>query len=220
MRKVTIGNLLRTILAVAICFLWSQSLWAQDQRPEGLWIGVLAANGGIVPIALYKEGLWEKPWPEPAYDREEPATPPGEAPSTWYVVGEKTGNNLVRVEGLVLANTYCGMRWAQVTDRDKELPRRESSPVRIVGMVLSQPLDLIQEGQIPGMEEYRERNRLVSNLVKGEGFLESSALGYFRLGTQLIGVFYQLGYEGEVYEVHEVGEGGRGRLVWYHGGGC
>lgn len=59
--KVAIRNVTLTAFAVAIGLCPQNCLVGQEEKSEGLWIGVLAADGGVVPIALSSDEIWQMP---------------------------------------------------------------------------------------------------------------------------------------------------------------
>jgi len=124
------------------------------------------------------------------------------------------------VREVAVVSAYCGRSWGQLTDWKDASPVEPGFAGSISGMVLSEPLPLLGEESIAGIESYRRRASLVSNPVAGEGYRESRALAYLRIGSQTIGIFLERGYEGESYELHEVAGDASGRVIQVHGGGC
>lgn len=191
---------------------------AQSGAPDPLWVGVIRTDGMVIPFARLEGGVWSAAWPEPVYD-EAPEAPPGGAPAAWRVHAAE-GASEVMVHELVVIDAYCGRNWAQATDWVLRRPGRAGYVGRVAGMVVGGAVEVVPETAVPGIGQYRERFGLVSDPREGEGYLESTALGYFRTGSGWVGVFLQVGYEGERYEVHEISPDGGGPAVRVHGGGC
>lgn len=182
----------------------------------GLQVGVMGRDGVAIPIAEYRQGSWSKAWPEPVIDRE-PAPAPAEVPLRWYAYVDGAAAVRIQFQERVITQTHCATNWAYTTDWPAQVPRKRNYARQIAGMILSDSLQMIEEGSISGIDAFRERFQLPTG---GGAYPRSIAMGYFHLDGRLIGVFLRRRYEVERYEIYEV-ESGDGRLVVdVSGGGC
>jgi hypothetical protein len=109
--------------------------------------------------------------------------------------------------------------WAYRTDWAGQVPTRPNTVFSIVGLVTTPQLEPVPEASIEGVAEFRQRHQLVSNDRPGEGSRSVTALGYFRLDGQIIGVFHLDLWAGERFVIYRVGGAGE-QVATRYGGGC
>ncbi len=204
-------------ISISVLLILSGARTPEAVGPLDLYLGVIGQDGLVIPVTLYREGVWSTPWPEPA---EDPARPSADLPDDWYVYTDSSDRAPIRLLDLVLTQAHCVKNWAFTTDWDGQRVREPTYVREIVGMVSSRPLDLVEESEIPGVEGFREQFGLVSNAQEGQRFRRSVSLGYFQLDEKLVGVFAVRGYAGESYQVYELEPADGQRVVEVFGGGC
>ncbi len=162
------------------------------------------------------------------------------APTRWYVyaIPPAATPTAVSASALVIVGSHCLNFWGLLTTpeptpgQEGTDPRR--SPYRRFYAAFSRPPDsVLEESEIPNLAQIRVDLGLVDNVLpppcerfpwpadlecdfKSMRTIES--LGYFRFGSQVLGVLYDQRYEGESYAVLAIEED-RGRIpVYVHGG--
>lgn len=136
------------ICAIGCLVAFSSSFAAGQVAADNFIVGVLQANGIIVPVATYDGTRWTNSWPGPVRRPTTPPAPLEQVPREW-LAGESLvptwrlwlpagSTHVIRVLGLQYSKTECTEIWGLTTDFPASLNVRPNScPDPVIGIVLN-----------------------------------------------------------------------------------
>ena len=141
-------SLLTRVCLLACLMAFLVPIAAGQVAAEKFIVGVLRANGIIIPFARYDGTHWVNSWPEPAYRPSAPPAPLEQIPREWLGENGLAPNwrlwlpagttHAVRVLDLQYSNTGCDGNWGLRTDFPKSLNvRPDTCPNPTIGIALS-----------------------------------------------------------------------------------
>lgn len=133
---------------------------AQNKNLKQFMVGLLRADGTLVPFAEYRHGLWWNPWPEstpPAENNEVRPKSLGDHPEPWFQQCEKAATTwyfwssadaplVLKTSGTLQVENHSQTNWALMTDYPKKQNAEKDSCHDYIGMALN--VDLRVEGMI------------------------------------------------------------------------
>lgn len=148
---------------------------AQNTRIDQFMVGVLRANGTLVPFAEYRHGLWWNPWPEPALQTEGNEVRPKSlgnhhepwfrqcerTPTTWYFRSSARSTLALRALETLQVENHSQTNWALMTD----YPKKQNAGIgshNYVGIALN--VDLKVEGMVEIESGRYESNSIVAHV--------------------------------------------------------
>ena len=165
-------------------------------------------------------------------DMSDPRSPRIAAPHRWLHYGGFRAESpsrslepiLLRVTGLAPFPAYCHMMWKLRARASGALePETVVGRMRLGVAVSRRPDEVLREADIAGLNEIAAQlgyERRTNWRVVGVRYRNFSWLGLFRFGDTVLGVVYNEGYEGSVYNLVEL-DGENSRIVAsFHRGGC
>jgi len=239
----------RNLLTLAALCVVSGGWAAALPGADPLWVALVQADGALTPIARYRNGVWDRPWPPPfrpvlrvdsagvirpqlmaRWDvGREPWALPVEvaesrdirltAPLTWQLYAETESRGALAVRYLRLQPVQCLREWVLETDR-RDLPELDLRAHRkLAGVAFNRAVRAVPEADIPGLDRIREDLGYVDE--PGEKAPWYVWMGFYRVNdAATIGVMNIVGYEGEAFDVVKI-EGEVGKVVARaFGGSC
>lgn len=133
---------------------------AQNKSIKQFIVGVLRADGTLVPFAEYRHGLWWNPWPEPTSHAENNEVRPKslgnhtepwfqqceKAPTTWYFWTSADTPLVLNTSATLQVENHSQTNWALMTDYPKKQNVQKDSHHSHVGMALN--VDLKVDGMV------------------------------------------------------------------------
>lgn len=188
MKKILIITLLLLVLVAGHAF-DKAPVSAQDNETSQFMIGMLRADGTLVPFAQYGNGGWWNPWPKPRdvtdsiyaesteaidhslADLSEPwFTQCGEPPATWFLWTSEGAFSELRASKIMRVGAHSGTNWGLSTD----LPTRVSKdPLHdIIGVAINvrQKIEPFIEIKTPSTE-----GKEISSFIKEIADVEETA---------------------------------------------
>lgn len=224
--------------------------WATElPGTDPLWVALVQEDGALTPIARYREGVWDRPWPPPFRPGlrvdstgalrpqlmagweigREPWALPVEvaesrdvrltAPLAWQLYAGTESRGALAVRYLRLEPVQCLHEWVLETDRGDLQALDLRVHRKFAGVAFNRPVEAVPEADVPGLDRVMEQLEYVDE--PGEMAPSYVWMGFYRVtGTVVIGVMNIVGYEGEAFDVVEI-DGERGRVaVRAFGGMC
>lgn len=142
------GTMRRSLIALILVF----GALSSSQRPtaqgEPFTIGIVQANGHLIPFARFDGKTWSNSWPGPGETRDVMIHSFGEIPLAWtggaplprpWRLWLPTGTSHdLRVSDAAYADSLCSQNWVLMTDFPRQASGcRNCCPVPTIGIALS-----------------------------------------------------------------------------------
>ncbi|MGH9942888.1 MAG: hypothetical protein ACRD9R_11095 [Pyrinomonadaceae bacterium] len=161
---------------------------AQNKDIKQFMVGVLKANGTLVPFAEYRRGVWWNPWPEPTSPAESNEVGPKslgdhpepwfqqceKAPTTWYFWSAADSPLVLKTSGTLQVENHSQTNWALMTDYPKKQNAEKDSCHDYVGMALN--VDLKVDGMVEIEKNSDEASKIIAYLKPIFSEVEASEL--------------------------------------------
>jgi len=147
--------------------------YAQHVAVKELRVGVLRADGALVPFAEYRNDLWWNPWPEPAPIDEYGVAPKslngqpepwflrcGEQAASWYFWSPDDGRIVLRPQKLLEVENHMDKSWALMTDYPASQTEENAAHHQNIGFAFN--VDLEAETAIDVKKDSAEANGILA----------------------------------------------------------
>ena len=155
-------------------------LSAQDNSTSQSMIGMLRADGTLVPFAQYGNGGWWNPWPKPRQiaesiyaespevmnhslaDLSEPWFKQcGQIPTSWFFWSSAGTSTALRASKLVQGRAHTGTNWGLLTDFPKQISKDPLHDVIGVAVTVRQKIEPFIE-----IESVSTQGKDISSFIK------------------------------------------------------
>jgi hypothetical protein len=188
---------IKSLLIVTILALLISANFSCTQNNNRFWVSVLRADGILVPFAMYYEGNWSNPWPDPSSLRsnqlEMDIKDLSEIPKVWFGQNHDISttwhlylpNEVIKTLEIikpVLFEAHCEANWGLLSNYPEKIEGR-GSPVPKIGIALNAKKDV--KRLIAFNESTAEWKKIISFIEPVFNKLEEEAL-IERIETQPI----------------------------------